>query len=68
MSHIMLQHDEHNSRQCYHPQQGIAEVCSCCKIRSPVARIYKTNGHKQTGTNIFKEIQSTKITLVVLTS
>ena len=68
MSHIMLQHNEHNSRQGNHPQQGVPEVRSCRKIRSPVARIYKTNGHKQTGTNIFKEIQSTKITLVVLTS
>ena len=68
MCHIVLQHNQHDCRQGDDPQQGIAEIGPCRKIRSPVARVDETDGHEQARTDVFKEIKTTQVTRMVLTS
>ena len=46
-----LKDDSHKTRQAYHPEQTILELCSSCEIRSPVPGIHVTDADQHRRTN-----------------
>jgi len=62
----MLQEDEHDRRESNHPEQTIPIHGAGSHIRSPVARIYKTDSDKKSWADIlenFKGAQSRRVFL-----
>ena len=61
VSHVVLEHDEHEGRKGYNPEKAVAEGGASGKVGGPVAGVDEADGHEEAGTNIAENVKAAAV-------